>query len=328
MLSGQVTVLSNAIAGPDGVLAQHVMKVAATRADGKKVFGAIGLASTAVNDTSESQILLEADKLLFVPPGSPNATPSGVMEVGLVDGVLTLRIPAARIGDATIGAGKIAVPTLAAITAILGDIVSGTITLDSSGHIKSGQTDWKTGDGWWLGRHGGEPALSIGNEVSGGIAYKPSLGPIQLYKPNIVAAPGPAQFMGDYYPGSARTGAGSLTVTAGIEFRDDGTIYQNSNRFGTTTYTKVGEYYKPVTSGIGSQFSVRFNLVGGGSSGGTLTGTLSSAQVINVARALSLSFTESANAIAYRDLNYTVFRQSDGAQVGGGFIHLEIERAV
>lgn len=101
-LTAQVTSLQSAVAGPDGVTAQYVFKVAATRTDGKKVFAAIGLAATANNHAGESQMLLQADKLLFVPPGSPNATPVQALEVGLVNGVTTLRVPAARIGDATI----------------------------------------------------------------------------------------------------------------------------------------------------------------------------------------------------------------------------------
>lgn len=101
-LTAQVTSLQDAVAGPDGVTAQYVFKVAATRTDGKKVFAAIGLAATANDAAGESQMLLQADKLLFVPPGNPNATPIAALEVGLVNGVTTLRVPAARIGDATI----------------------------------------------------------------------------------------------------------------------------------------------------------------------------------------------------------------------------------
>lgn len=101
--------MSSALAGPAGVLAQQVFKVTATRTDGKKVYGAIGLAATAPNDSTggQSEIILQADRLLFVPPGAPDAAPATLMDVGLVDGVTTLRVPAARIGDLTVGTLKI-----------------------------------------------------------------------------------------------------------------------------------------------------------------------------------------------------------------------------
>lgn len=86
-----------------------MFKTVATRGDGKKVLGAIGLASTAPNDSTggQSEILLQADRLVFVPSSDPNAPLKNLMEVGLVDGVTTLRIPAAIIGDLTVGTAKI-----------------------------------------------------------------------------------------------------------------------------------------------------------------------------------------------------------------------------
>lgn len=88
--------------------ANYVMKVSATRTDGKKVFAAIGLAATAASDAGESQILFQADKFLFIPNASNiNASPVNVLAVGSVDGVTTLMVPAARIGDLTVGTLKI-----------------------------------------------------------------------------------------------------------------------------------------------------------------------------------------------------------------------------
>lgn len=326
-LTASVSSLSTAVSGPDGLQAQHVWKVVSTRADGKKIFGAIGLASSAVGDAGESQILLVADSLKFTPPGDENATPVQMLELGLVNGVLTLRVPAARIGDATISAGKLAVPYLAAITADMGNLNAGTITLNSSGHIKSGQTAWKTGDGFWMGRDGGEPAFSMGNEVNGGIAYKPSLGTVQLYKPQIIAAPGPAAVMGNHNAGSARVAAsGSVTCTAGIEFRADGTIFARSNASGADVWTKVGDWYVPTTSGIGSQFDILFNTLSG--SGGTLTGTVGAWQNISGTRSLVLSFTSGTVFQHIRSFTYAVRNTAGGSQIGGGVLTLEISREV
>ena len=48
-------------------------------------------------------------------------------------------------------AGKINVDNLSSIKSDLGDIDAGTITLNSAGHIKGGQTAYNTGTGYWLG---------------------------------------------------------------------------------------------------------------------------------------------------------------------------------
>lgn len=40
---------------------------------------------------------------------------------------------------------------------------AGTIIVDTAGNIRSGQTAYNTGTGWWVGNDGGTPKLSIGN---------------------------------------------------------------------------------------------------------------------------------------------------------------------
>jgi hypothetical protein len=161
-LSAAVTSLSQAVAGPNGVSAQQVLKVSATRGDGKKVYGAIGVAATAPNDATggQSEIILQSDRLLFVPPGDPNATPVQFLEIGLVNGVLTLRVTAAVIGDAVITPAKMSVSNLAAINADLGAITAGNITLNTSGFIRSGQTAFDTGEGFYIGG-GAAPSISM-----------------------------------------------------------------------------------------------------------------------------------------------------------------------
>lgn len=108
-LAGEVASLQEVVVGAGGVTSQAVWKVVATRGDGRKVYGSIGLAATAPTDATggQSEIILSAARLLFVPEGSPNATPVAGLELGLVDGVTTLRVPRAVIGDLTIGTGKL-----------------------------------------------------------------------------------------------------------------------------------------------------------------------------------------------------------------------------
>lgn len=76
-------------------------------------------------------------------------------------------INGAHITPASIDAGKISVDNLSVISADMGDITSGTITLDSAGHIKGGQTDFDTGDGFFVGNDDGSYKLSVGNTEKG-----------------------------------------------------------------------------------------------------------------------------------------------------------------
>lgn len=147
-LTASVSALSTAVAGPNGVAAQYVLKVATTRTDGKKVFAAIGLASEATGAAGESQILLQADKLLFVPPGAPNDVPVQFLTLGFVNGVLTLIVPAARIGDNSLGPGKLAVSALSAITANVGELTAGVIRNGADTYrvdVTNGRTIVRTG---------------------------------------------------------------------------------------------------------------------------------------------------------------------------------------
>ena len=108
-IDARVLVEANARATVEaGLLAQYNLKVVATRSDGTKVLGMIGLASTANNVGSQSQIILQADTLSFVPSSNPDAAPVVPMTVGLVNGVTTLIVPAARIGDLTVGTTALA----------------------------------------------------------------------------------------------------------------------------------------------------------------------------------------------------------------------------
>lgn len=63
----------------------------------------------------------------------------------------------------TITANKISVSSLSAISANIGAITAGTITLDTAGYIRGGQTDYNTGTGFFLGYSGGAYKFSIGS---------------------------------------------------------------------------------------------------------------------------------------------------------------------
>jgi hypothetical protein len=72
------------------------------------VLGGIGVASTASGTIGQSEILMQADKLVFVPSSNPNAALTNLMVVGTINGVTTLTIPGSIIGDLTVGTLSIA----------------------------------------------------------------------------------------------------------------------------------------------------------------------------------------------------------------------------
>lgn len=63
----------------------------------------------------------------------------------------------------TINAGKLSVGQLSAITADLGAITAGSITMDTLGFIRGGQTGYNTGTGFFIGYSSSAYKLSMGN---------------------------------------------------------------------------------------------------------------------------------------------------------------------
>jgi hypothetical protein len=83
----------------DGVEAKYTIKVQA-RSDTKQAIAGIGLLATASDTVAQSEIILMADKVQFVPSSAAvDDPPVPIMQVGLVNGVNTLVLPAARVGD-------------------------------------------------------------------------------------------------------------------------------------------------------------------------------------------------------------------------------------
>src|SRR3990167_3874200 len=68
----------------------------------------------------------------------------------------------------SITAGEIAANTITANELSTSLLYAGSIEVDVSGNMRSGQTDYNTGDGWWLGNHFGTPKFSIGSTT---VAY-------------------------------------------------------------------------------------------------------------------------------------------------------------
>jgi len=84
------------------------------------------------------------------------------------DKITTGTLGAGVIYGGTVQANQINATTLSAVSASTGSLtVSGALTMDTAGHIKAGQTDYDTGTGFFLGRHG--PTASAAYKFSIGV---------------------------------------------------------------------------------------------------------------------------------------------------------------
>lgn len=154
------------------------------------------------NDGTTGNFVILADNFAIADPGNPDIVPFTVTSNAIrmtadveIDGALMLNgtvvgsaLVAGTIGSTQIGANaittdklnasavtadkinagavtalKINVTDLAAISADLGSITAGDMTLDSSGFIKGGQTAYDTGSGFWLGYDSSAYKFSIGD---------------------------------------------------------------------------------------------------------------------------------------------------------------------
>ncbi len=126
-----------------------------------------------------------------------------------------------EIAASTITSGKISVSQLSAIAADLGAITAGTITVDSAGYIRGGQTAYNTGTGFFLGYSGTAYKFSIGVPTGdyllwdGSILTMSASKIIKLFPAGISLTPGQVVYIatdGKVYSGDAYNVAGSRKV--------------------------------------------------------------------------------------------------------------------
>ncbi|MDD3329443.1 MAG: hypothetical protein PHW25_20380, partial [Zoogloea sp.] len=71
----------------------------------------------------------------------------------------------------SIAADRLAVSQLSAISANLGAMTSGSITLDAAGYIRGGSTGYMTGNGIWMGYHSGAYKMHVGDPTGAGFTW-------------------------------------------------------------------------------------------------------------------------------------------------------------
>lgn len=130
----------------------------------------VGTSETVLQTTTTKSNAVGSGKILIC------VAQNGTGEASFVDfGSKNVNIPGTSIvaasitGDEiaanTITANKISVSNIAAISADLGMITAGNITLDTAGYIKGGQTAYNTGTGFFLGYDTSAYKFSIGDST-------------------------------------------------------------------------------------------------------------------------------------------------------------------
>lgn len=112
----------------------------------------------------------------------------------------------------SVTAGKITTIDLAAISANLGTITAGNITLDSSGFIKGGATGYLTGAGFWQGYHSGAYKWHVGNPAGEFMAWTGTA--LTVQSSQFTLSGGVATFSGSLSAASG-TFAGNLSAAGG-----------------------------------------------------------------------------------------------------------------
>jgi len=215
-------------------------------------------------------------------------------------------------------AGNIYMPGMSVVSGAA--TFSGTLRVGSSPAI-SGTV--MTGSG---GRINPDGTVCFGSSASSIVLA--SDGKIYINQPTIVEAPGPEKVMGGYFVDSSRVvTSGSVTLTAQLQFRTDGTIWQSYNDYstGSTVTSQVGRWYSETTAGIGSSYDVVFRRTGGDGTGfSTSAGAWTQ---IAANRLVTVTYTGTGQYTFESSGVYAVRRRSDGVQVGSGAWVLHVERA-
>jgi hypothetical protein len=80
-------------------------------------------------------------------------------------------ITAAHVQAESITGDRLTGQVLVALTALLGEVSAGNLTIDAAGYLRGGQTDFNTGNGFWLGYKNGKYVLSLNNVASDSFTF-------------------------------------------------------------------------------------------------------------------------------------------------------------
>lgn len=207
------------------------------------------LIAIAQNGTGEANFIVVNDKQLNIDAAN------------IVAGSIT----ANEIAAGAVTATKIDVSQLSAISADMGSITAGTIVLPSGGFIRSGQTAFNTGTGFYIGNDSSTPKFSIGNPSTFFMTWDGTSLATNFTKPVTIIY----------------TASGTWTKPTGLRYINVEVVGGGGGGGGTTTNQEssggggAGGYsrkYIPVGS-LGATETVTIGASGGGGSSGGGTGS-------------------------------------------------------
>lgn len=153
------------------------------------------ISTTAYQTTTTATTAIGAGKVLIAV--AQNGTGEATFQV--LDGQGGQNIDAANIVANSITANELS-------TSIT---YAGSIIIDTAGLIRSGQTNYDTGTGWWLGNASGTPKFSIGNSSGNKLTWD---GTTLTIKGNLTAK---GVFGGDGSDGALSISSGTTTINLG-----------------------------------------------------------------------------------------------------------------
>lgn len=174
-------------------------------------------------------LIYTCNGVLWSPAGGP-----------IPDGAIT----SAKISAGAVIASKIFVGNLAAISADMGSILAGSITLDNVGFIRGGQTGYAIGTGFYLGYSGSAYKFSLGNATQGitwdgsALTIAGTLNAVSGTFGNLRVNLGGSINSGDFtgYAWPAAGGTGFHLGTSGL-------LLGNLNNNQYVQFTNTGEFY-------------------------------------------------------------------------------------
>jgi hypothetical protein len=208
-------------------------------------------------------------------------------------------ITSGQIAANSINADRLNVSQLSAVTTN-----TGTLNVDTSGYIRSGQTAFNTGTGFFLGNSGGVPKFSIGDPNGNYLAWDGTNLIIRTAGSNVTLTG--VQNGGSFSDEGVGT---SPTYTyAEVYFANNGTVSgYNSGA--------LGNWFAPTTTSIGNSYWIRFVQITSPDARLTYYGS-----PLNVWNALSSTVTVAASSTFTGYHTITLFYQISSASDGSSIV--------
>lgn len=190
------------------------------------------------------------------------------------------------VGGQNIDASSIVANSITANELSTSITYAGSIVIDSAGLIRSGQTAYNTGTGWWIGNVAGTPKLSIGNPAASYITWDGTSLVVNGY-----ALASQGTFGGDGSDGALTITSGTTTVSLGgaqtvvlnyssISITGTGKLaFSNPHANGTTIIVKCKGAMTLTSSSTSVIDTVGMGAEGGAGGAARVAGTTGTASV-------------------------------------------------